>query len=135
MNSIILRTATKFLMVLILGFSLFILWRGHNEPGGGFSGGLIAASGFSLYLIAYGPSATRRLIRIDLRYIITSGIICVLGSGLISIILQDPFLSGEWFHMPWIDTSIGTPVIFDIGVYLVVLGAILMVILALEEKN
>lgn len=134
MNSIILRTATKFLMVLILGFSLFILWRGHNEPGGGFSGGLIAASGFALYLIAYGPTATRRLIRIDLRYIITAGLVCTLGSGLVSLLLHDPFLSGEWFRIPFIGINIGTPVIFDIGVYLVVLGAILMVILALEEK-
>ncbi|MEM9243431.1 MAG: Na+/H+ antiporter subunit B [Pseudomonadota bacterium] len=133
MNSIILRVATKFLIWLILLFSLFILWRGHNEPGGGFSGGLIAASGFSLYLIAYGTEATRRLIRIDLRYIIAIGLIFALSSGLISFLSHKPFLSGIWFTLPLTDEKLGTPILFDIGVYCVVLGSILMIILALEE--
>ena len=57
MNSLILNTATRFLVALMLVFSIYLLWRGHNEPGGGFVGGLIAAIGFALYAIAYGPAA------------------------------------------------------------------------------
>ncbi|MCP3680145.1 MAG: Na+/H+ antiporter subunit B [Gammaproteobacteria bacterium] len=131
MESIILRTATKFLLVLMLLVSLFTLFRGHNEPGGGFVGGLIAASAFSLYLIAYGAEATRRLLPINLRYIISTGMICALVAGLIPMLDGKPFLTGKW--MQWF--ALGTPLLFDIGVYLVVVGAILMVVLSLEEKG
>ena len=131
MESIILRTATKFLLLLMLLFSLFALYRGHNEPGGGFVGGLIAASAFSLYLIAYGAKATRRLLPINLRYIIAAGMICTLAAGLIPLFSGQPFLTGEWLR----GIAIGTPLLFDVGIYLVVVGAILMVVLALEEKG
>ncbi len=131
MESIILRTATKFILVLMLLVSLFTLFRGHNEPGGGFVGGLIAASAFSLYLIAYGAEATRRLLPINLRYIISAGMICALVAGLIPMFDGEPFLTGKWLQ--WL--SLGTPLLFDIGVYLVVVGAILMIVLSLEEKG
>ena len=64
-DSLILRTATRLLMPLLLLFSLFELLRGHNEPGGGFVGGLLAAGSLCLYLLAHGPEATRRVLRID----------------------------------------------------------------------
>lgn len=131
MDSIILRTATKFLLVLMLVVSLVTLFRGHNEPGGGFVGGLIAASAFSLYLIAYGAEATRRLLPINLRYIIATGMICTLVAGIIPLFYGQPFLTGKW--LPSI--ALGTPLLFDVGVYLVVVGAILMIVLALEEKG
>lgn len=53
MDSIILRTAARYLMPLFLLFSVIILLRGHNAPGGGFIGGLLAAGAFVFYAIAY----------------------------------------------------------------------------------
>ncbi|HYI68762.1 MAG TPA: MnhB domain-containing protein [Skermanella sp.] len=69
MDSLILRTATRLLLSLMLLFSFFILLRGHNEPGGGFIGGLIAASAFALHSIAFGPRALRDLLVFDPRSI------------------------------------------------------------------
>lgn len=135
MNSIILRVAAKFLLIFMLLFSVFALLRGHNEPGGGFIGGLIAASAFSLYLIAYGAEQTRRLIKVDLHYLIAAGLILVLGSSLTALLFHRPFLSGLWFSVPFLGIPVGTPTIFDIGIYLVVASAALMVVLALEEKE
>ena len=65
MTSLILRTATRFLMPLLLLFALFLLFRGHNEPGGGFVGGLVVAAAFVLYAIAYGVDAGRRALLVD----------------------------------------------------------------------
>lgn len=135
MNSLILKTATKFLLALMLLFSIFILFRGHNEPGGGFIAGLITGSAFALYVMAYGPVATRKLIHIDLRYLLSFGLSCALLSGLIGLFNGKPFLTGTWLKTTIGNTviKIGTPLLFDIGVYVVVVAAILMVIFALEE--
>jgi L-alanine-DL-glutamate epimerase-like enolase superfamily enzyme len=52
MNSLILRTAARYLLPLLILFSIFLLFRGHNEPGGGFVAGLVAAAAFALYALA-----------------------------------------------------------------------------------
>ena len=64
LNSVILRSATSLLIAVLLLFSVFLLLRGHDLPGGGFIGGLLAASAVALYAIAYGPSAAARLLRV-----------------------------------------------------------------------
>ena len=60
MNTVIFRTAAPYLTALMVVFSIFILLRGHNDPGGGFIGGLIAASAFAIYGIANGVAPVRR---------------------------------------------------------------------------
>lgn len=136
MNSLILKTATKFLLALMLLFSVFILFRGHNEPGGGFISGLIAGSAFALYIMAHGPVKTRQLIRIDLHLLIGIGIGISTVSGLVSALMKKPFLTGAWTAIKIGHTKfkIGTPLFFDIGVFIVVVAVILMIIFALEEK-
>ena len=62
-GTIILNTAARFLMPLQLMFSIFLLLRGHDEPGGGFIAGLVAAGAFTLYLFAFGVSATKEVLR------------------------------------------------------------------------
>ena len=63
MNTLIFRTMAPYLTSLMLLFSVFVLLRGHNEPGGGFIGGLIAASAFAIYGIAFGVPEVRRALR------------------------------------------------------------------------
>ena len=62
MNSIILRTATRFMLPLLILFSIVVLLRGHNQPGGGFVGGLLATSAFALYAMAFGVPAMHRIL-------------------------------------------------------------------------
>lgn len=137
MNSIILRTATKLLFGLLLIFSVFLFFRGHNEPGGGFIGGLVGATSFALFAIAYGPAKSREILKLDPQVLIGLGILFAALSGIISMILGTPFMTGAWV-MPEVGGSIlhlGTPLIFDIGVYLVVVGFTLGVIFSLEEEK
>jgi multicomponent Na+:H+ antiporter subunit B len=139
MRSLILRTATTVLLGLMLLFSIFILLRGHNEPGGGFIGGLIASTAFSLHSLAFGPKALRRLLRIVPRTLITAGLATALVSGLVGMAGGDPFLTGRWAHLGGAlaekGIAVGTPLVFDIGVYLVVVGAVLTVVQALQEDG
>lgn len=136
MSSTILRTATRYLLPLMLLFSVVILLQGHNKPGGGFIGGLIASAGFALHAMAYGPSATRALLRVDLTGLMGCGLLLAIASGMVGPVLGKPFLTGVWTSIdaPGLDPlKVGTPVSFDIGVYLVVIGVVMTLVLSLLE--
>jgi len=132
MTSVILKTATRLVGALVLVLSVYLLWRGHHAPGGGFIAALVAATGFALVVLAEGPGVVRRGLRIRPQYLIGAGLALSMGAGLVGMLRQQPFLTGVW----WPSTSAvaGTPLFFDAGVFLVVLGAILTVLLALEES-
>jgi len=138
MNSLILNTATRVLVALMLLFSAYMLLRGHNEPGSGFIGGLIAAIGFALYAIAHGTEATRRALRIDPALIAMAGLGIALLSGLLPALAGDSLFTGLWWFVGSDQDSKGLPIstvlLFDIGVYLSVVGALLTLVLALEEE-
>jgi multicomponent Na+:H+ antiporter subunit B len=135
MNSIILSTASRYLLPLLVLFSIFLLLRGHYEPGGGFIGGLVASSAFALYAIAFGVEKTRKIIYVDSPIFIIIGLILSVLSGIISLYLGDPFLTGEWFEYVFpVIGRIGTPLLFDVGVYFVVLGVMLTIILSIAEE-
>lgn len=137
MISLILRTATRFLMTILLLFSIFLLLRGHDEPGGGFVGGLVAAVAFILYAIAYDVASARRLLRVDPHALIGGGLLAAAGSGLVGLAAGRPFLTGMWMEWQLPEAgplAVGTVLAFDIGVYLVVVGATLMIVLSLLEE-
>jgi len=136
MQSLILRTATRVLVSMILVFSVYLLLRGHNATGGGFAGALVAGTGFALYIMVEGSASVRRAIRITPRGLIVLGMALALISGLIGLLTGNPFLTGLWWTLAEVNGKklvLGTPILFDIGVYALVLGAILTLILALEE--
>lgn len=132
MRSVILKTATRLVSGLVLVLSVYLLWRGHHAPGGGFIAALVAATGFALIALTEGPAVVRRGLQLRPQGLIAAGMLLAIASGIIGIIWQKPFLTGLWWpaHKP----VAGTPLLFDMGVFLVVLGAILTVLLALEEN-
>ena len=137
MISLILRSATPFLVGLTVLFSIYVLLRGHNEPGGGFIGGLIGASAFATYTIAEGAEATKRALIAHPVAIAGFGLFIAGLSGVASIIFGDAFLTGQWWF-PAFNPELkylSTVVLFDIGVYLVVVGAIVSIIIGLEENK
>ncbi len=137
MTSLILRTIMPLIVSLTMVFSMFVLFRGHNEPGGGFIGGLIAASALALYMISDGPAAVRRALWVHPLSFAGLGLAIAGASGFISLLTGDPFLTGKWY-IPDMDPSLkyfATPVLFDIGVWLVVVGTITAFALELEEVD
>ncbi|SEO81763.1 Na+/H+ antiporter subunit B [Aquisalimonas asiatica] len=138
MDSLILRTATRFLLPLLLIFSLFVLLRGHDEPGGGFIAGLVAAVAFSLYLFAFDASGTRRLMWMDPRPMLGWGLFIATLSGLPALFQGKAFFTALWWpvHVPGIGSvTLSTPLVFDIGVYMVVIGSVMAIVLALAEAE
>ncbi len=132
MQSVILKTATRLMVGLLLIFSFYLLLRGHHEPGGGFSAALVAGTAFALFAIAEGPAKVRAAIRLRATTIAMTGLAVAVLSGVPALLLNRPFLTGVWWG-PGNQSLIGTPLVFDIGVFLAVLGAILAVLLTLEE--
>lgn len=137
MNPLILRVAARLLVSLMLLFSIYVLLKGHNLPGGGFIGGLIGVASLAIYGIAFGASALRTVLRIEPTAIAGIGLVLAIVSGLVSVFAGVPFLTGLWW-IPDLDLdakiALGTPLLFDIGVYLVVVGGVLAIILAQEEE-
>jgi len=133
-NSIILRAGVTFLLPLMLLASVVILLRGHNEPGGGFVGGLTAAAAFLVHLLAFGPTRCRELLPLSPERIAALGLVIALGSGLPALLFGDPLFAAGWtVFEPIPGVKIGTPLIFDVGVHLTVMGAVLLMILSIAE--
>ncbi len=133
MNTMILRETTRRLVPLILVFSVFLLLRGHEHPGGGFVGGLVAAIAFSLYAFVFGPRAARGILRADPRAVGAVGLAVAIASGLVGSMRDTaPFLTGQWGTLAGL--KIGTPVMFDVGVYLVVIGVVLTFVIGIKER-
>jgi len=130
MNTLIFRTIAPLLTTVMLVFSVFVLLRGHNEPGGGFIGGLIAAAAIAVYGIALGPNAARRAMRVNPLAVAGAGLVIAVLSGMLSLPFDLPFLTGLWGE--WLGVSVSTPTAFDIGVYLVVFGTLSALALGLE---
>lgn len=134
-RSLILSVAARYLMPLLLIFSFFLLIRGHNEIGGGFAGGLVASSALILYAIANSPAALRRLLPFSPLSLVASGLLVALIAGALALFAGRPFLTGLWLRQPLpILGKVGTPVLFDTGVYLVVVGIVIWILLSLAEE-
>jgi multicomponent Na+:H+ antiporter subunit B len=137
LTSLILQTATGFLQPLLLVFSIILLMQGHDEPGGGFVGGLTASAAFALHAIAHGVPSARRSLRADPRTLAGLGLVLAFGASSLSLAQGRPFLSAIWVAVPvpgGTHLEVGTPLLFDVGVYAVVVGATLTVIFALGEE-
>lgn len=137
MGTVIFRTIAPFLSALMVLFSIFVLLRGHNAPGGGFIGGLIAAAAFAIYGIAYGAAAARRALYVHPNAVAGFGLTIAALAGYASLFAGVPFLTGLWFQPTvfGVELPLSTVLVFDVGVYFVVLGSLTSIALTLEEPN
>ncbi len=134
--SLILRTATRLLIPVMLLFSAHLLVEGHHSPGGGFAGGLLAAGAFSLYAIAYGIREARRGLPVHPLTLLGIGLALAVASGLLPLLAGKAFLEGMWgapTRLLGLQLELGTPLVFDLGVYFIVVGTSLTAIFELED--
>jgi multicomponent Na+:H+ antiporter subunit B len=135
MKLLIFRTATGFLLPLLLLFSIFIFLRGHYLPGGGFVGGIIASIAFVLHAFAFGLRSTRKLLRIKPIALMPIGLALAVFSAILPIFQGLPILTVLWLNEPFpVVGLIGSALLFDLGVYLVVLGVALTIIFTISES-
>lgn len=128
--SLILKLGARYMQPLLLVASVFLMARGHQEPGGGFVGGLVASTGFALLAFADSVIIAKKALHFESRSFIPLGLFFALGSGVIAFFFGKPFMTGYWlpFDLP-IFGHFGVPPLFDLGVYFAVLGVTLTIIL------
>jgi multicomponent Na+:H+ antiporter subunit B len=135
MTSSILQTAARVLMPLLQLFAVFLLLRGHNQPGGGFVAGLVISSSLVLYAIAFGVAAARRALLVGPSMLLGIGLLVALASGLPGVLSGRPFMSAIWTRLGTgaAAVDLGTPLVFDVGVCIAVVGVVLTIVFTLAE--
>lgn len=125
---VLLQTMGKPVYYLILAFSLVVFWRGHNEPGGGFIGGLLAVSATLLLANTHGVAEARKRLPLGSHTrLAAAGVLCAAASGVAGLLAGHSFMHHLWWDLPLPGGSalaLSTVQLFDLGVYLCVWGGI-----------
>jgi multicomponent Na+:H+ antiporter subunit A len=129
-RSLILDTTVRLVFDAAFVLSIYLLFAGHNQPGGGFVGGLVAAAAIALRYIAGGPDDVRSVLRVRPWTLLSAGLALAAGAALAPLAFGDAPLDQhalEW-HVEVLGTvKLTTATVFDTGVYLIVVGLVLMV--------
>jgi len=137
-TDVILQTATKVLVFIIMTFSIYVLFAGHHNPGGGFIGGLITASALVLLYIAFDFQTVREILPVDFKLLAAAGVIVSVLTGTASFLFDVPFLSQSFTYvdLPFLGkTELTSALIFDLGVYMTVVGTTLTIITSISEDD
>lgn len=135
MRTLILATIIRFLIPLFLGFAVYMFFRGHDRPGGGFIAGLIASIPFMIYAMAYGSDETRRHFKLKPLFMASCGLLLAAGSGIFSMVEGKAFMTSIWLKQTFpLIGKVGTPIFFDLGVFLLVSGIVLEITFLLAEE-
>jgi multisubunit Na+/H+ antiporter MnhB subunit len=138
MSTVILRTAARFLVPLSLLFALYIYFKGHQSPGGGFVAGLVTAVAVIVHRMAFGRASLRHVMRVRERTLVAVGLLLALGTAVLALPLGLPFFtSGHgYLELPGAAAPFAwaTVMAFDLGVMLVVTGVVVGMINALSEE-
>jgi multicomponent Na+:H+ antiporter subunit A len=125
---------SKGIVLIILTFSLYLFFAGHNHPGGGFIGALMTSAALVLMAVAFGMDTVRKVLPVNYRLITGAGLLIAIVTASGSFIFNAPFLSHAFghFQLPILgDTELATAVLFDLGVYLAVVGVTMNIILSI----
>lgn len=133
MRSTILKTASQYLLPILLLFSFFLLIRGHYSPGGGFVGGLVASIAFVLHSFANGVENTMKIIRYKPLSLIPIGLGLAAVSMFAPVFIGKPVMTSLWIpgQIP-VFGNVGTTLFFDMGVYVLVVGVVLTILFTIS---
>lgn len=133
--SVLLQTATQFLVQVMLLLSILLVIRGHNYPGGGFVGALVAALSSALYTLAFGLRVT--LFNRWMPKVIILGLFCMFTCFILPLFWGYSALTGMWINISLMgrNIKIGTPLLFDFGVYFLIAGSLSWLVTELEDQK
>jgi len=138
-RSWIFQTVVRFAFFIINVFAFYLFLRGHNLPGGGFIAGLASAASLILLSLAVGIEELHRLIRVDPVRIAAAGLLVAIVCGIAPMAGGAEFLTQFNWHLhdaPLLgELHVGTPLLFDFGVYLVVIGICCKIIFVLAKST
>lgn len=137
-NDVMLQTATKVVTFIILMFAVHIFFAGHYTPGGGFVGGLLTASAIVLLMLAFDIPTIKKILPINYVVLSAVGLLIAIATASASVIFDVPFFTHayDYFDLPLFgETSLHSALLFDIGVYLVVVGVTMTIIQTIGEDE
>lgn len=137
-ESMVFEQVTRMIFHITILVSVYVALRGHNAPGGGFAGGLIAGAAFVFRLLAGGTSERPTVARLSPVVLIGVGMIMAIGTGLAALVAGNEFLESSIFHVDVSlvgDVKLVTSAVFDIGVYLLVIGVVILVLSHLASRT
>jgi len=138
MKSEILKLGAGVLKYLFLGVSVWLLLRGHNYPGGGFIAGLIAGSALIFKPLAFEIESMHVESKKRGVVFMTVGLGLVLISAFTGLFIDGSVLDGVWVKIPLFFSSeplkLGTPLLFDFGVYFTVIGFLFLIVISMMEE-
>lgn len=137
-NDVILQTVTKLTLFIIILFSIHLFFAGHYHPGGGFVGGLMTSGAIVLLLLAFDIKTVKEILPIDYLKLIAVGLLFSVGTGTGALAFDLPFLTHAFTNvdLPLLGkTSLHTAVLFDTGVFLVVIGVTMTIIQTIGESE
>jgi monovalent cation:proton antiporter len=137
-TDVILQTATKILVFIILTYAVYVLFAGHHHPGGGFVGGLITAAAFVCLYIAFDAETVRNILPVDFKLLGALGVGIAVLTGCASVLFGVPFLTHTAVEaeLPLLGkTHLASAVLFDIGVYFAVVGTAMTIITSISEDE
>lgn len=138
MNTLILRFTVRILSPIIFVLSIYLLLRGHNSPGGGFIAALLAGTVVVLRHYAGRPSGSAMSIPLSFPILVGAGILLAVGMGLTGLLAGADFLTGgvHEFTLPLLgEQKVTASLVFDVGVYLIVLGVIASIVTYLGDDR
>lgn len=137
-HPMLLQVQARILFPIMLMIAVFIFLRGHNLPGGGFIAGLIAALAIILQNLANGIVWTADRLSIGMHRVIATGLLFAAGTGIVSMLLGYPFLTSAFTYLYWPVVGkfeIASALLFDLGVFLVVVGSTVMILVQMGKIN
>ncbi len=137
-NDVMLQTVTKVVTFIILMFAVHIFFAGHYTPGGGFVGGLLTASAIVLLMLAFGIKTVKKIVPVNYVIMTSVGLLLAIATAAASILFDVPFFTHayDYFDLPLFGkTSLHSAMLFDAGVYLVVVGVTMTIIQTIGEDE
>jgi multicomponent Na+:H+ antiporter subunit B len=139
MKSVLLQLTSTYLKYILYILAIWFLLKGHNKPGGGFIAGLLVSSAFILDMLAYGAPAIRKSMKYNPLNLTVIGVVIALVVSLVPVFLGKVFMQAIWlptFEIPVLGAvHVGTPLLFDLGVFIAVIGFVISVIFDLEKAE
>ncbi|MCT4784173.1 MULTISPECIES: Na(+)/H(+) antiporter subunit B [Exiguobacterium] len=137
-SNLMLHSITRVVTFILLAFSIYLFFAGHNSPGGGFIGGLMTASALLLMYLGFDMKRIKKALPFNFTTMIAVGLLVALFTGVSSMLFGYPFLTQffDYYDLPVLgNTELSTALPFDLGIYLVVVAIALTIILAIAEDD